>query len=294
MKFLDAHVHLWDTDVFELAWLRNAPDLAPKYSLSQTESSTQGQFICVQAGESLAEARWLIEQAQQYPQIAAVVLQYGPSEVPGAWAGSVHEALMDSMLDDGPVAGVRVPARGAPDNVEEIPGLDQLCVELGANSLVLEWLIRPSQLPSVTRLAQRHPQLPMILCHMGIGTDPIEDGWVESLASIAECPNVFTKISGILSPIGDSQRIGAPAAIIRAAINSFGAERMIFGSDWPMTTRTGRTYDAVVQAVEEILAECSIKQPELIFGGTARAVYGLGESEQYSVVTSKRQMQTEG
>lgn len=280
MRVFDAHVHMWDTAVFPLPWLASVPILAPRYDVDDVHSPLADGVICVQAGDTLLEAEWLLERAARFPGIDAVVLQYAASDEPavdgtGAWAGVVHPAVARSLENGGPVVGVRIPARGASDDLTAIPGIDALCSGLAANGLVLELLLRPAQLRSVSRLAERHPALPIVLCHMGIGQDPIAAGWEAELAAVAAQPSVHAKISGILSLADDDSRPDAPGRIVRAALDSFGAERLLFGSDWPMSTRTGLDYAGVLRRIDAELARCTDEERERIFGETARSVYGL-------------------
>lgn len=289
MRVFDAHVHMWDTAVFPLPWLASVPVLAQRYDIDAVRSPLADGVICVQAGDTLLEAEWLLELAVRFPGagapgagIDAIVLQYVPSDDAAldgtaAWAGAVHPAVARSLENGGPVAGVRIPARGASDDLAAIPGIDALCDGLAANGLVLELLLRPAQLRSVARLAERHPALTIVLCHMGIGQDPIEAGWEAELATVAAQPSVNAKISGILSLADDDSRPDAPGRIVRAALDSFGAERLLFGSDWPMSTRTGLDYAGVLHRIDAELAHCTDEERERIYGETARAVYGLRE-----------------
>ncbi|RZU63847.1 L-fuconolactonase [Microterricola gilva] len=287
MALLDAHVHMWDTAVFRLPWLSAVPTLAERYDFDAVRSPLADGIICVQAGETLLEAEWLLEQAARFPGAAAsgtgvpgidaIVLQYDPSDDPEAWAGAVHPVVVRSLASGGPVAGVRIPAHGAPDDLAAIPGVDALCAGLAANGLVLELLLRPAQLSSVAHLAERHPALTIVLCHMGIGQDPIEHGWEAELAKVATHPTVNAKISGILSAADDAGRPDDPARIVRAALACFGAGRLLFGSDWPISTRTGLDHLGIVARIDAELAGCSDEERALIYGGTAKAVYGIPE-----------------
>lgn len=282
---VDAHVHLWDTEVFALPWLTEVPELAQRYSYADIASPLADGVICVQAGESLAEAHWLLGQAAGCAAIQAVVLQYAPSDVPGAWAGAVHEAVQQSLAQGGPVAGIRIPASGAGDDLDAMPGIDALCTGLAANGLVLELLLRPSQLPAVARLAGSFPELSVVLCHVGIGQDPIEAGWEAQLEHTARHGNVSAKLSGILSLEGDIQRPDAPARIVRAALASFGADRLMLGSDWPMSIRTGLDYAGVLARVEAELSSCTETELARIRGGTARDCYGIPDEEPAAMPT---------
>jgi len=275
MRILDAHVHLWDTSVFPLPWLANVPVLSGHYDFDAVSSPLADGVICVQAGETLVEAEWLIEQAAQFAGIEAVVLQYSPSEHDGHWAGAVQAAVDQSLANGGPVAGLRIPARAAADNLDAVPGIDALCAGLAARGLVLELLLRPSQLPSVARLAERFPELRMVICHLGIGQDPLDAGWHAGMEELAGHANVHAKISGILPLAGDARHPEAPGVIVRAALDSLGADRLLFGSDWPMSIRTGMDYGGVLESIAAEIAGCTAAERGLIFGGTARTVYRL-------------------
>ena len=94
-----------------------------------------------------------------------------------------------------------------------IPGIDALCAGLAANGLVLELLLRPS--PAAARWhawPDASPRLAMVLCHMGIGQDPIEEGWEAELATVAAHANVHAKLSGILSTDADDAAPRSPGA----------------------------------------------------------------------------------
>lgn len=300
MKVFDAHVHMWDTAVFPLPWLAKVPALAERYDFDDVHSPLADGVICVQAGDTLLEAEWLLEQAARFPGadspsadasgargagIDAIVLQYAQSDEPGAWAGAVHPAVERSLENGGPVSGVRIPARGASDDLTAIPGIDALCAGLAANGLVLELLLRPSQLRSVALLAERHPALTIVLCHMAIGQDPIEAGWEAELAHVAAHPSVNAKLSGILSLADDDSRPEAVGRIVRAALDSFGADRLLFGSDWPMSTRTGLDYAGVLRRIDAELLQCTDEERGRIYGETARSVYGLREAVPAAVTT---------
>ena len=160
----------------------------------------------------------------------------------GAWAGAVHPAVERSLADGGPVAGVRIPARGAADDLTAIPGIDDLCAGLAANGLVLELLLRPSQLPSVARLADRFPDLRIVLCHLGIGQDPIGAAWEADLAGLRGAPTSTRRSPASCRLRGTSRHAISRGASCALRSTSFGADRLLFGSDWPMSIRTGLDY----------------------------------------------------
>ena len=67
MGILDGHVHMWDTAVFPLPWLTSVPVLAQRYDAAAVVSQRADGVICVQAGDTLVEAEWLLGMAAQFP-----------------------------------------------------------------------------------------------------------------------------------------------------------------------------------------------------------------------------------
>lgn len=285
MTVVDAHLHLWDLSRFSLSWFRDdlglpcaasAADFRdvamvpaePQHRVVARGASPSGRNPCptavgsavaVQAGDTLAEMEWLLEVAAADPVVRSVVLQYVPG--PEGWAG-----LATSVLHDR-VRGIRVATPGGAADLSDLPGLDALCEGAAASARVVEFLVRPAQLDAVARVAARHPHTAVVLCHLGLGAAEATPGWEASLRGVAAEPNAVAKFSGLATSAGSPERLRALAT---TAVSAFGTERLMFGSDWPMSARVA-PYSRLVDHVERAWGGRS----DAFWGAVARRTYRI-------------------
>jgi L-fuconolactonase len=243
---VDAHQHFWDPATADYPWMtddlrrRYGPeDLAPlldEYGIRGT--------IVVQARHSFDETRELIAIAAATPFVLGVV----------GWVdltGDVERAL------DG-LVGVRHQVHDEPD-----PGwllrddVQRSIAAIGEAGLVFDLLVREEQLPAAVETVRRNPGTKFVLDH--VAKRPPDDGaWAEGVAALAELPNVACKLSGVLTEFD-------PRGTVVRALEWFGTDRCMFGSDWPVCLLAGGYGDAlaVVGDDTDVLA------------GTAIRTYGL-------------------
>jgi L-fuconolactonase len=132
-------------------------------------------------------------------------------------------------------------------------------------------------LPHAAVLARHFPDLPLVIDHLAkpaIKQGRLDD-WADLLRSAAHCPNVYCKLSGMITEA--DWRHWKPsdlAPYVRIALDCFGAQRCMFGSDWPVCELAG-TYQQVYQALLESLGPISADDCSQIFGGTAARFYRL-------------------
>jgi L-fuconolactonase len=130
----------------------------------------------------------------------------------------------------------------------------------------------PNHLEDVPELARRHPGLSIVIDHLGkppLGRESIRV-WRRQLAAAAEHANVHAKVSGLGSGEGSSD----PRTAIETAFESFGPDRLMFGSDWPMALLHG-TYENLVGEMRDAI--------ELIAGGDAEAVLAANALRLYRI-----------
>lgn len=261
MRIVDAHVHLWDVDAVPIPWFREdlglprraaATDLGRDLATSGVASA-----IAVQAADSVAEAHGLVDVARRDPFVRRVVLQYSPR--PGSAGGATAVAF------DPAVVGVRAAVPQFAADLSDVDGLDALVAHLGATGRALELLIRPEQLPAAAALSRRHPGTAIVVCHLGLGTGPADTTWRAALAEAASAPGVAAKVSGL-----DLDARGAEESrmLLRTAFDLFGAERLMFGSDWPMSTRRS-PYREVLDATRDALPPLTDAASRAFWSGTA-------------------------
>ncbi|WP_285101655.1 amidohydrolase family protein [Promicromonospora sp. MEB111] len=273
---VDAHVHLWDTGAMRISWFAERLGLPRRVGPDDLARATATSpvpvraAVAVQAADTEGEARWLAARAAGHgPLPGPVVLQYDTRPGgPAAWAG-----MAQPLLDDGvPVAGVRLAVPGGAADLSDVAGLDALCAGLAGTGRVLETLVRPEQLPAVAALADRHPALDVVVCHLGLGTGAPDGAWRAALADVAARPRVHAKLSG-LHTAGPADA-GRVALIARAAVDLLGPERLLFGSDWPMSARVA-PYAEVVGRTARALPRLDDAAVSALWSGTAARLYGI-------------------
>jgi L-fuconolactonase len=183
--------------------------------------------VVVQARGSLDETEELLAIAETTPWVVGVVGWVdltAPEDVAGALDSSVRRGLI----------GVRHQVHDEPDPEWLVRSDVQRSLEVvAAAGLAFDLLVRTRELPAAIACAQRNRDLPMILNH--VGKPPFGKSsmavWRDGIVRLAQLPNVFCKLSGLLTETPD---LAAAALAIREAVEYFGAARCLFGSDWPV------------------------------------------------------------
>jgi L-fuconolactonase len=143
--------------------------------------------------------------------------------------------------------------------------------------LVYDLLTIPVQLPAAIATVGALPDLRFVVDHLS--KPPIASGelepWATHMRALAEHDNVACKLSGMVT---EADWAAWDVADLRpyaeTVLDAFGAERELFGSDWPVCL-VAASYEAVVGAAEELTASLSPSERAAVFGGTARRIYGL-------------------
>jgi L-fuconolactonase len=238
---VDAHHHLWDPSAVATTLFDRYPRLAPIIplgSLAAYDAMARAHGIdaaaCVEAasaaGDGPAETAWLIEQARSSP-LPRVLVAWAPLEEAGvgAWLGGLAASPV-------PVTGVRRSFEAVPDGFlgrpEVIAGLEAV----GAAGLCFDLVLFSPRLAEATELVRRLPQVRFVLDHLG--KPPLEPGslraWAVDLRALAARPNVVAKLSGLLTEsVPGSDPDGAVRSMIAVALEAFGPDRLMVGTDWP-------------------------------------------------------------
>jgi L-fuconolactonase len=277
MTRIDAHAHLWDRSRLHYAWLDGEPtslrrsflpdDLAPALEASQIEEFVFVQADCADA-EALDEASWLHELRDLGAPVRAVVAQ-----APLERECLAHlEALAELPL----VTGVRRLLQGEEPGFALQPSFVAGVASLERFSFSFDLCIRDHQLGEAAELVRQVPGVRFVLDHLGKPAMRPEAfrGWAAELAALAALPNVTCKLSGLFSEAHPSRR--DPVAVypwLRHALEVFGPDRCLFGSDWPVLTAAG-SYASWVDAVEQAL-DGDAPGLRSVFGETAAQVYPI-------------------
>ena len=278
MTTVDAHHHFWQRSrPFNYAWL-DAPALAPirrDFLPEDLEPLIRAEgvdaTVLVQTQHDLRENDWALELADRHPFIAGVV---GWVDLTSA---DCERQLLDVRMHP-KFVGVRHVTQDEPDDGfllrdDVVRGLKVL----ERHQVPFDLLLYVKHLPFVPTLAEHVPDLPMVIDHLAkpeIKAGKTEN-WLPHLRAAAHCPNVYCKLSGMVTEADwDGWESADLKPYVQAALDAFGPDRLMFGSDWPVCELAG-TYAEVREALVDALGPISKAEHDAIFGGTAVRFYGL-------------------
>ena len=288
LPVIDAHQHVWDVGARPQPWLDSAAELAPlrrAFGIADLRplaaSAGVARTVVVQTVEDPAETAELLVLASTDQLVGAVVgwTDVTAPDVAGAVAG-VRSGPGGSAL-----AGIRHPLLTEPDpGWLDRPDVHRGLAALAAAGLTFDLVLRPGQLPAAIRAAGQVPQLTFVLDHLGLAEagPAIDETWAAHFSALASLPNTVAKLSGVLGDIvrpGGLANVGASAAALGPyadlALECFGPDRLMFGSDWPVCTLSA-SYGEVVAVARALVEELSRSEQAAILGGTARSAYRIG------------------
>jgi L-fuconolactonase len=283
---IDAHVHLYDPRAIRYDWMPAQPRLnvphPPERYWAEAEPAGIGAAVWVEVnageGEYLREARFVGDWVTSDPRLRGMVVS-APSDPAAGRRADV------SALDALPsVVGVRTLIETHAGE----PGwsaTDAFVAEVGritrgaARRRVFDLCIRAGQLQEVTDLVAQRPEVTFVLDHCGkppIGGEG-EAAWRRDLARLAARPNCFCKLSGLGTEIVAGKiSTTRTRPILEHALEVFGAERCLFGSDWPICTLAFPLSDWL-ETVRDVVAPGGHEALEAVFHATATACYGLAD-----------------
>ena len=274
---VDAHQHYWKLSRGDYGWL--TPDMGVLYrdylpsDLEPTlKRHSIDKTILVQAAPTVAETDYMLSLAAEHESIGGVVgwLDMADPDFPKlfeeyrmkpAFVGM--RPMLHDLSDDAWVTQPRV--------------LENLRL-LAAHDFPFDFLVRPPHLPHVLSVLEHVPNLRAVIDHIAkpdIKAQQFEP-WASQLSAIAQHENVYCKLSGMVTEADHANwRPADLKPYIDHTVECFGLERVMFGSDWPVSLLAG-SYDAVIGALEEILGP-SLDDAGMakVFGGNAGRFYGI-------------------
>lgn len=273
---IDAHQHFWRYSPAEYGWIGDElaalrRDFLPQDLAPLLERHGFDGCIAVQARQSLEESRWLLELCDAHPWILGVV----------GWVDLRSPALADELdlfADHPRFVGVRHIAQDEPD--DEFLLRADFCrgvALLEPYDLAYDVLVYPRQLRAAIGLVERFPQQTFVLDHLA--KPPVREGatepWATQLRELAALPNVSCKLSGLVTE-ADWVR-WTPRALARyldVALEAFGVERVMFGSDWPVCL-VASSWARWLETIEAWLGLLSPDERAAVLGGNAARIYRL-------------------
>ena len=273
---IDSHQHFWQVGRFDYPWMTTdlgvlyrdylPDDLGPILRSNGVEKT-----VLVQASNSVAESLWLLNLSDENRFIAGVV----------GW--------VDLMSPDIEVQLVQLTAhpkfKGVRHLVESEPHDDWLIQpavlsglkRLSTYGLSYDLLVHTRHLKYVPRVVESCPELALVVDHLAkppIAKNEI-DAWSQAFKPLASYPNVHCKLSGLVTEANwTSWQTDDLRPFVDFALESFGPERLMFGSDYPVCLLAS-SYDRVLASFQEILKSLNDDEREKIFSKNAARFYRL-------------------
>ena len=273
---IDAHHHFWIYNPAEYEWIDDSMsalrrDFLPRDLKPELDQTNVHGSVAVQARQSLEETRWLLDLAEGSPSILGVV----------GWADLRSPDIrsqLKTLVRNPKLVGIRHIVQSEPDDrfllqPEFLRGIDAL----EEFDLAYDILIYAKHLPVAAEFVEQFPRQRFVLDHLA--KPPIKigniDTWANGIRRLAEFPNVFCKLSGLVTEADWQQ--WTPEQIVPyldVAFESFGPDRLMIGSDWPVCL-VAASYARTVELVTTYVLGKDSRHQEAVLGDNAQRFWRL-------------------
>ena len=273
---IDAHHHFWKYDPVRYSWMNEnmeilKKDYQPADLQVEIEKAEIGGVVSVQADQSLLETDELLDHATENDFIKGVV----------GWfplADPAIEEVLAEYADNPWLKGVRHVVQDEPDDRFILgEAFNEGIRKLEEFDLIYDILIYERQLGASIEFVDLHPNLPFVLDHVAkprIG-DGLMEPWKEQMFEMSRRENVTCKLSGMATEAKWAEWTSDQLRpYMEVALDAFGPDRLMFGSDWPVA-RLAVDYMPWVNLCREFISSLSTDEREAIEGGNATRVYRL-------------------
>lgn len=277
MKRIDAHQHFWQLARGDYSWL--TPDLKTIYRdflpvdiYPLLEESGIDATVAVQAAPTVAETEYLLALARQNDFILGVV-GWADFTAPNA------AQQIAALADDPALVGLRPMIQDIADNDWMLgDALTPAFEALIDADLTFDALVKPWHLKNLNRLLARHSDMRVVVDH---GAKPqirdgSLDGWADDMAALARDTSAWCKLSGLVTEADADWSVDTLRPVVEHLLSSFGPDRLIWGSDWPVCTLAAG-YGQWMEATDSLLAAVSPSGRDAILGGNAIRAYRLAD-----------------
>jgi len=283
MKRIDAHQHFWQLSRGDYAWLTKKlealyRDFLPRDIQAELSSANVSETILVQAADTLAETEFMFSQANSHHFISGVV----------GWVNMEHPEVLSQLawfVKNPYFKGIRPMIQ----DIEDVdwmlkPELTPIFTFLEVHSLTFDALVSPKHLKNLATLLTRHPNLRVVIDHGGkpqiaqaLGIDiekSVNRQWAENMKQLASNNNVFCKLSGLLTEAGTNANYADIEPYMMHLYHCFGANKIMWGSDWPVVNLTS-DYSSWFDIAATFIKQLTTCEQERIWAGTAKEFYQL-------------------
>jgi L-fuconolactonase len=272
---IDSHVHFWKFNPIRDAWITEEmpairKDFLPEDLLLHLNENQIEGCIAVQADQSDEETSFLLNLAKENPFIKGIV----------GWIDLTSEKLEESLKNyqsEKLIKGFRHIAEGEKIGFLLLEKVLKGIEKLHQFNYTFDILLRQHQLSDAVKLSEKLPDQPFILDHCGkpdLKTNDLKD-WKENISELAKNPNIYCKISGLLTQ-GNLSSIDEKSIFetLDFIFSKFGIKRTVFGSDWPVML-LGGNYSMWLELISKYVSQFSKEEQELFYSGNAMKFYNL-------------------
>ena len=271
---IDSHQHFWRYEPSAYAWIGESmgalrrdflpQDLRPLLDAAQIDGC-----IAVQAQETIAETRWLLDLAAAHDWIRGVV---GWVDLCAPDVGAQLDAIAHTKL-----VGVRAVLQAKPDHWMGTSAFVRGLAAVGERDLAYDVLVYAPQLRAAYELCRALPRQRFVLDHLGkpeARTKRIAT-WRHDLLALASLDHVACKLSGLATEADwNGWTPDQLRAYLDIALEAFGPQRLLFGSDWPVAL-CAVSYQRWHDLVQDWCGALSAAEQASVFGGAAARIYRL-------------------
>jgi L-fuconolactonase len=278
---VDSHVHLYDVKRLSYGWLAGVPKIDRTYLLEDFDAA-RGPVevdklvfaeVAVDPGKHIDEAAFVQEMADRDPRLAGIIAHL-PLE-----KGEKVEADIERLKQFRNLRGIRrlIETERNPAFCLE-PGFLAALRLLPRHGLTFDICVKGFAMTYAIELARRCPQVSFVLDH--IGKPDIKNGlrepWWSQMRELARLPNVVCKISGVITEADHANWTAEEVKpYVAHAIECFGFDRVMYGSDWTVSELT-HPYPRWVDILDEVVAGSSVGERRKLYRDTAISIYRLG------------------
>ncbi len=274
---IDSHHHLWRYNASDYGWISDdQASLRRDFLLEDLKTVLRENRIdgsvAIQARQTITETDWLLALANEPDSPIRGVVGFLPLAAPE------FPALLERYAGHRKLKGLRHVVQDEPDDRFLLrDDFNRGVAQLAAYHLTYDLLIFERQLPAALEFVDRHPDQPLVVDHIAKPRirDGVREPWARNLRELARRPNVWCKLSGVVTEA--DPRSWTPEQLrpyLETVLACFGAERLMFGSDWPVVTVAGG-YARWREVVEALVQELSPTEQAAFWSGNAIRFYQL-------------------
>jgi predicted TIM-barrel fold metal-dependent hydrolase len=279
MQIVDSHQHLWDLDLFRYSWLDSLPSLNRTFRMPDYLAAAKGLNVVksvhleadVDELYMLDETRHLLALADQPDNPLEGIVACGRPE------SEDFKSYLDQIAGHRKLKGIRRVLHTQPDEVGKGATFIRNVKALSNYGLSFDICVLARQIPIAINLVSRCPDVAFILDHCGVPQIKEKNlhPWRTYITEIAQFPNVSCKISGLVA-YADPMRWTTDdlRPFVEHTIASFGWDRVLFGSDWPVCTLSA-SYQQWVEGLRTITQAAGEVDERKLFHDNAIRVYRL-------------------